>query len=194
MKDPRQLQQNGIAAAVVRHPSAVAVIVAVHQHEILLGALDECHGDGCLCGPVSARADILTRTGPCSIAFRSSLAGGPGAVDTGQLRQQVEDADKQGDAGEDQAGHGLLHAAPLQKSLQSMDQMAHILSLYLWGYMYIIPIGVCLSRKSAAGFRQNTLRHTDSSCKMTTKQEGENRNATAALPDRRPAHSGPPVR
>ena len=117
----------------------------------------------------------------------------PGGV-KGQLRQQVEDADKQGDAGEDQAGHGLLHAAPLQKSLQSMDQMAHILSLYLWGYMYIIPIGVCLSRKSAAGFRQNTLRHTDSSCKMTTKQEGENRNATAALPDRRPAHSGPPVR
>ena len=67
----------------------------------------------------------------------------PGGV-KGQLRQQVEDADKQGDAGEDQAGHGLLHAAPLQKSLQSMDQMAHILSLYLWGYMYIIPIGVCL--------------------------------------------------
>ena len=97
-------------------------------------------------------------------------------------------------AGEDQAGHGLLHAAPLQKSLQSMDQMARTLSLYLWGYMYIIPIGVCLSRKSAAVFRQNTLRHTDSSCKMTTKQEGENRNATAALPDRRPAHSGPPVR
>ena len=26
------------------------------------------------------------------------------------------------------------------------------------------------------------------------KQEGENRNATTALPDRRPAHSGPPVR
>ena len=56
--------------------------------------------------------------------------------------------------------------------------MAHILSLYLWGYMYIIPIGVCLSRKSAAVFRQNTLRHTDSSCKMTTKQEGENRDYT----------------
>ena len=87
MKDPRQLQQNGIAAAVVRHPSAVAVIVAVHQHEILLGALDECHGDGCLCGSGLRPGRHSHPDRALLHRFQNSLAGGPGAVDTGQLRQ-----------------------------------------------------------------------------------------------------------
>ena len=45
-----------------------------------------------------------------------------------QLGQEVEDADEQGGAGEDQAGHVLLHAAPFQKPLQGMDHGDHILS------------------------------------------------------------------
>ena len=116
------------------------------------------------------------------------------AASKGQLRQQVEDADKQGDAGEDQVGHGLLHAAPTPEIAPEYGSNgSHPLFIPMGVYVYYTHRGMPV-KKSAAVFRQNTLRHTDSSCKMTTKQEGENRNATAALPDRRPAHSGPPVR